>query len=111
VSTEIRLLNGSDLKLSASGDVSTHEETGTSDDLVISIRHLSWISYFSKHHCAYMGVSRMNPLDAILGSYAGERDEEAIDVGLRVQYPWRYTNIWTGTMRSNKPASETRQDK
>jgi hypothetical protein len=53
----------------------------------------------------------MNPLDAILGSYAGERDEEAIAVGLRVQYPWRYTNIWTGTMRSNKPASETRKDK
>jgi hypothetical protein len=53
----------------------------------------------------------MNPLDAILGSYAGERDEEAIAVGLRVQYPWRYTNIWTGAMRSHKLASETRQDK
>jgi hypothetical protein len=82
-----------------------------SDDLVISIRYLSWISYFSKHHCAYMGVSIMNPLDAIFGSYAGERDEEAIAIGLRVQYPWRYTNIWTGALRPNKPTSETRKDK
>jgi len=38
----------------------------------------------------------MNPLDAMFGTYVSERDEVAIEVGKRKQYPWKYTNIWTG---------------
>jgi hypothetical protein len=36
-------------------------------------------------------------LDAIFGTYAHERDEVALAIGRRKQYPWKGTNIFTGT--------------
>jgi hypothetical protein len=35
-------------------------------------------------------------LDAIFGTLASDRDEVAIEIGLRQQYPWRYVGLWSG---------------
>lgn len=46
-------------------------------------------------------------LDAILGTWASDRDEVAIEIGLRQQYPWRFAKLWSGDM---KPPQAQKED-
>lgn len=45
-----------------------------------------------------------------VGTFGRERDEYAIEVGNRHDYPWQFTNVWTGDMRPVRARKERRHE-